>query len=270
MSAGPQTLTDRPKMQANTLPASHGMSWIRQGFGLWKKNPALMTFLSFGYLLLVALISVVPLIGQPAATLMMPALSLGVLNGGRAIAHGQRGGPELILSGFRSNLPTLVTIGGIYLVGSLLALFATALGDGGLLLELMTGKREVDASLAEQPGFLAAVMIGTVASTPVMMAYWFAPMLAGWHGLSAPKAMVFSLIACARNWKPFLTYGIGLMMIAAVVPALVIGVIGVFSPTLAALVSVPLPLIMVPIVFATFYPNVRDIFGDDATPTADA
>ncbi|MCB1910045.1 MAG: hypothetical protein KDH15_22000 [Rhodocyclaceae bacterium] len=257
-------------MQANTLSAGHGLTWIRHGFDLWKRNPALMTFLSFGYLLLVALISVVPVVGQPAATLMMPALSLGVLNGGRAIARGQRGGPDLMLSGFRRNLPTLVTIGGIYLVGSLLALFATALGDGGLLLEAMTGKRGIDASLAEQPGFLAAVMIGTVASTPVMMAYWFAPMLAAWHDLSAPKAMVFSMIACARNWKPFLTYALGLMMIAAILPAVVIGVIGSFSPTVAALISVPLPLIMVPIVFATFYPNVRDIFGDDADADADA
>ena len=57
-------------------------------------------------------------------------------------------------------------------------------------------------------------------------------------------------------------------MIAVILPALAIAVIGMFSPTLAALISVPLPLIMVPIVFATFYPNVRDIFGDDATPPA--
>jgi len=217
----------------------------------------------------VALISVVPMIGQPAATLLMPALSLGVLNGGRAIARGEKGGPELIFSGFRSNLPSLVTIGGIYLVGSLLALFSTALGDGGLLLEVMTGQREVETTLAGQPGFLNAVMIGTLVSTPIMMAYWFAPMLAGWHGLAAPKAMVFSLLACARNWKAFLVYSLGLMVVAAIVPAVLIGLLGAVSPTLAALVSVPLPLIMVPVVFATFYPNVRDIFGDPQ-PRSDA
>jgi len=253
-------------MQAHTLPAGRGLAWIQEGFGLWKRNPALMTFLSFGYLLLVALISVVPLIGQPAATLLMPALSLGVLNGGRTIARGEKGGPELIFSGFRSNLPSLVTIGGIYLVGSLLALFSTALGDGGLLLEVMTGRREVESTLAGQPGFLRAVLIGTLVSTPVMMAYWFAPMLAAWHGLPAPKAMVFSLVACVRNWKPFLLYSLGLMVIAAILPAMLIGLLGAVSPTLAALVSVPLPLIMVPLVFATFYPNVRDIFGDPPPP----
>ncbi len=256
-------------MQAHRLPAGRGLAWIQEGFGLWKRNPALMTFLSFGYLLLVALISVVPLIGQPAATLLMPALSLGVLNGGRIIACGEKGGPELIFSGFRSNLPSLVTIGGIYLVGSLLALFSTALGDGGLLLQVLTGQREAESTLAGQPGFLRAVLIGTLVSTPVMMAYWFAPMLAAWHGLPAPKAMVFSLVACLRNWKPFLLYSLGLMVIAAILPALLIGLLGSVSPTLAALVSVPLPLIMVPLVFATFYPNVRDIFGDPP-PRSDA
>ena len=249
-------------MQAHTLPAIRGLVWIQDGFRLWKRNPALMTFLSFGYILLLLLISVVPLIGQPAATLLMPALSLGVLNGARAVARGDKVGPDLIFSGFRRNLPGLVTVGGIYLVGSLLAIFATALGDGGALLEAMMGQRKIDDELGQQDGFLTAVMIGTLVSTPVMMAYWFAPMLVGWHGLPAPKALFFSFVACARNWRPFLVYSIGLLLIAAVLPGVAIGVLSVISPTLGTLASVPLPLIVVPVVFSTFYPNVRDVFSE--------
>lgn len=252
-------------MQAHQLPALRGLVWIQEGFRLWRRNPALLTFLAFGYILLLLVVSVVPLVGQPAATLLMPALSLGVLNGARTVAHGGKGGPDLLFSGFRKNLPGLVTVGGIYLVGSLLALFSTMLGDGGALLDAMTGKRKIDEALGAQEGFLSAVLIGTLVSTPVMMAYWFAPMLAGWHGLPAPKALFFSFVACMRNWRPFLVYSVGLLLIAAILPGILIGVLSLVSPTLGALASVPLPLIMVPVVFATFYPNVRDVFGDVAT-----
>lgn len=255
-------------MQAHRLPAGQGLVWIGDGFRLWRRNPALLTFLSFGYLLAVLLLSMVPVLGQVAATLLMPALSLGVLNGTRCVARGERAGPDLLLSGFRGNLPSLLAIGGIYLVGSLIALMATSLGDGGALLAAMTGQSSVDDALTGQDGFLAAVMIGTLASTPVMMAYWFAPMLAGWHGLPAVKAMVFSLVACMRNWRPFLVYSLGLTALAGVAPALIVGTISLFSPMLAALLSVPLPLIMIPVVFATFYPNVRDVFGDTDTDAA--
>src|SRR5690606_13156564 len=96
---------------------------------------------------------------------------------------------------------------------------------------------------------------------PLMMAYWFAPMLAGWWKVSAPKAMFFSFHACLRNWRPFLAYAIGLMLFGAVLPGIVIGVLGLGSPTLATLASVPLPLVVVPVVFASFYITARDVFG---------
>ena len=92
-----------------------------------------------------------------------------------------------MFSGFRTNLQSLLTIGGIYLIASLLALLATGLVDGGLLVEVMTGNRRIDGSLADDPRFTFAMLTGVTLSTPVMMAYWFAPLLAGWHHLPAPK-----------------------------------------------------------------------------------
>ena len=44
-------------------------------------------------------------------------------------------------------------------------------------------------------------------------------------------------------------------------PGLVIGAVGLISPTLATLLSLPLPLILVPVVFASFYVNAREVFG---------
>lgn len=237
-----------------------GWGWLRDGLMLWRRSPALLSFIAFGYLLVLLVISIFPLIGQPIASLLMPVLSLGVLNGCRAIDSGRKVGPEVLFSGFKSNVQSLVTIGGIYLVASLLVLVLTSLVDGGGLLKAMTGGK-VDEATAIDPSFTAALLLAIVLSTPVVMAYWFAPVLAGWWKISAPKALFFSFFACLRNWRPFLAYAIGLMIFGAILPGVIIGVVGLISPTLATILTVPLPLILIPVVFASFYATARDVFG---------
>ncbi|PKO54564.1 MAG: hypothetical protein CVU28_08390 [Betaproteobacteria bacterium HGW-Betaproteobacteria-21] len=237
-----------------------GWGWLRDGLMLWRRSPALLSFVAFGYLLVLLVISIFPLIGQPIASLLMPVLSLGVLNGCRAIDSGRKVGPEVLFSGFKSNVQSLVTIGGIYLVASLLVLVLTSLVDGGGLLKAMTGGK-VDEATAIDPSFTAALLLAIVLSTPVVMAYWFAPVLAGWWKISAPKALFFSFFACLRNWRPFLAYAIGLMLFGAILPGIIIGVVGLVSPTLATILTVPLPLILIPVVFASFYASARDVFG---------
>lgn len=249
-------------MQARQLPAARGVAWLTEGLQLWRRNPALLTFCSFGYLLMLLVVSVVPFIGQPLASLLMPILSLGVLNTCRAIDKGRKAGPDVLFSGFQQNLQALVTIGGIYLVGTFAVLLLTAVADGGTLLHLMTSGGRVPAEAVTSPAFTVALVIAIALSTPVMMAYWFAPLLAGWWKISAPKAMFFSFIACLRNWRPFLTYSIALTLFAVVLPALLLAVVGAVAPMLATLLSVPLPLLVIPIMFASFYSNARDIFGD--------
>lgn len=249
-------------MQARQLPSTRGFAWLKEGLQIWRRNPALLTFAAFGYLLMLVLVSVMPLIGQPLASLLMPVLSLGVLNTCRAIDKGRRAGPDILFSGFQQNLQALVMIGGLYLIGSLLVLAATAIADGGTLLRIMTSGGKLEADVAQSTGFSVALLIAIALSTPVMMAYWFAPLLAGWWKVPAPKAMFFSFYACLRNWRPFLAYSLALTLFAAVLPALVLGAVGAVSPMLATLLSVPLPLVVIPIVFASFYANARDIFGE--------
>ncbi len=247
-------------MHARTLPASRGWAWIIEGFALWKRNPALITFLVFGYWLCLLVLAAVPFIGQILMSLAMPALSLGIYNGCKAVAENRKAGPEILISGFKQNLPEQIKIGGIYLAGTFVVLGLTALVDGGILAELMLGKRKLDEATAEDPMLSVSLIVGTMCSTPLMMAYWFAPLLAGWGRLSAVKAMFFSLVACWRNWRAFLAYGIGLML-AVLIPGLLIGLLGLISPILATLPAIAPPAIFIPVVFASFYANASDVFG---------
>ena len=257
-------------MHARQLPAQRGVAWLGEGLQLWRRNPALLTFVSFGYLLLLILVSVVPFIGQVLASLLMPVLSLGVLNTCQAIDAGRKAGPDVLFSGFQQNLPALVVVGGIYLAGSLLVLALTAVADGGTRFRIMTIGGKLDPEIAASSGFTLALLIAITLSTPVMMAYWFAPLLAGWWKMPAPKAMFFSFFACLRNWRPFLAYAIALALFGAILPGIVLGIVGMASPTLATLLSVPLPLLLIPIVFASFYTNARDIFGEPGNAFAQA
>ena len=247
-------------MQAHKLPSSRGWAWLREGLQVWRKNPALITFAAFGYLLMLVLVSIFPFIGQLVASLIMPALSVGVLNACRAVDAGRKLGPDVLFSGFRSNLPALIAIGGIYLVGTLVVLMLVSLVDNGTLMEAMRGG-QIDEAAAAEANFGFTLVVALTLSTPLMMAYWFAPALAAWWNMPAPKAMFFSFYACLRNWRPFLAYSIGLLLFGAIVPGLIIGVMGLVSPSLATLASVPLPLVLVPVLFASFYANIRDVFG---------
>jgi hypothetical protein len=129
----PAARRPRRKADAGThAAAQRGWAWIIDGFALWKRNPALITFLVFGYWLCLLVVAAVPFVGQVLMSLIMPALSLGIYNGCKAVAEGRKAGPDILLSGFRQNLPELVKIGGIYLIGTFAVLGLSLLVDGGM------------------------------------------------------------------------------------------------------------------------------------------
>ena len=81
---------------------------------------------------------------------------------------------------------------------------------------------------------LVVITILLVLASPLLMAFWFAPLLAAWDDVPAGKALFFSFVACMRNWRAFLTYGIGLLIIA-LGAGLLIAILELVSPLLALL-----------------------------------
>jgi hypothetical protein len=67
------------------------------------------------------------------------------------------------------------------------------------------------------------------------------------------------------NWRPFLIYGFGLLLVAGVVPGVLLGILLLIFPEAAsfitAIVTIPMVLIIAPAIFASFYACYRDIFG---------
>ncbi len=251
-------------MQARRLPAIRGWNWIVEGFRLFRANPALMTFLVIGYWLTLVFLNLVPLIGVVLAPLCVPALSVGVMNGCRALEREPQSGFGLLYSGFRKNRSVLFVLGALYLAGTLAVFAASALVDGGALLGIMMAGQQPPEDLLQSDQLMLALQVALILMVPLLMAFWFAPLLAAWDGLPAGKALFFSFVACARNWRPFLVYGLGVAFISAILPGILLGVVGAFSATmlrtLAIALTLPLMFVFVPTLFASFYVSYRDVF----------
>ena len=251
-------------MQALTLPASRGWRWIAEGFALFRKKQLMLTLLVLGYWMLMAVINSFPLIGQIAATVLIPVFSVSLMNCCRAIEQGRLLTPQLLFSGFSSKLRTLLGLGAVYLLVSALIFSATTLFDDGLLFKLVVFGQTPSEEVLAASDIMLAGQVALTLFLPVMMAYWFAPVLVAWHQLSASKALFFSFIACVRNWRAFFVYVLAIVLAGALLPGLLVGVLGSLFAGGAGVVSVALTvfitLVLLPTLYASFYISYRDVF----------
>jgi hypothetical protein len=146
----------------------------------------------------------------------------------------------------------------------------SALLDGGDLLRLILSTAPADREALESGSFLLPSVFVMTLMTPVLMAWWFAPVLAAWHGQSVGKSLFFSFVACWINWRAFLAFGAALIMVAGILPGLLFALLaGVFSGGQGSFVGsfIIMPLMVVialcvfSTVYASFYASYRDIFG---------
>ena len=259
-------------MQARVLPARRGWAWVVEGFGLFRVAPLAWLALVFGYWMAMTVISFIPYVGVVAASVLVPAFSVGFMAASRASE--KRLPLELanLGAGFRNHLGAQIALGAVYFTSIAALLAATALADEGTLARWMsTGVRPSPEALASEQ-FVRALLVSAVLYVPVMMAFWFAPVLVAWHGLSAVKALFFSFFASLINWRAFLAYGAGAAMVLFILPAaLATGAMLLSGGKLRmVLLSVMFPflLILLPTLFASFYASYRDVFGERDGPPA--
>jgi hypothetical protein len=251
-------------MQALKLPARRGWLWLLGGFAIFRKNPPVLTMLVVSYWMLIALLNLIPVLGALVATLCIPAFSVSLMNACRELDQGRTIGPQFLFSGFRQNLRALLMLGGIYLGATIAILGVSAMADGGLLLQMMLAGKQPSEEALGSGQFLAATQLALLLFTPLMMAYWYAPALAAWHGFSVSKALFFSFVACLRNWRAFLAYAAAMLLFGILLPGFVLGSLAAMLPDsvnfFGLLFTIPIFFVLVPTVFASFYVSYREVF----------
>lgn len=253
-------------MQANKLSIRQGWAWLGAGLGLFLKNPPMLTLIIIAYWLTLAMVNTVPILGPVVVTLCMPAFSVSLMNAVRKLDNGQPLEFPILFSGFRKELKTLITLGGLYLATSLVALGASSMADGGLFLKTMVGGYKPSPEEIASGDFLAAAQIALILMAPVIMAWWYAPILVAWHGFAAGKSLFFSLFACMRNWRAFLGYSACALIFGALLPGIMVGVLVSLIPGAASiastLITLPIMFVLAPTLVASFYVSYRDVFTE--------
>ena len=252
-------------MRAQTLNAKAGWNWILGGFAIYRRNPILLSMLVLTYWFTILLLNVLPVVGAVAASLLIPGLSVGLMQASRNLERGQPIGIQTLFGGLKQNTRTLLALGALYIALTLAVLGISALADGGEMVSFMLSGKPADRQELEDSNFFLPALIVMLLMTPVMMAYFFAPVLAAWHNLTLGRSLFFSLVACWINWRAFLAYGVALVLVAGVIPGLILGTLLALFPGaqsfVTALVTMPMVLAVAPAIFASFYASYRDIFG---------
>ena len=201
-------------MEPRTVGAGHGWLWIREGFALFRKSP--VNWLGLVLLLFAGtkLLAIVPLLGI-LFVLLMPLFIAGLMEGCRALERGERLQIGHLACGFRQNAAQLVTIGGISLVGNLAVMMIVMSLGGEALSTIAKTVSQGGGPPAATPEMQAAssaigqaLVVGMLVSLPLLMALWYAPLLAYFHGYNALAAMKSSLLACVKNAGAMLVYGV--------------------------------------------------------------
>jgi hypothetical protein len=251
-------------MDARRLSARHGFLWLLAGLALFRRNPPLSTVLTFGYLLTVIVVNLIPTIGPILLPLLLPALTVMLGNGCRAIERGKSFSGDTLTAGLAEQRSGMIRLGGLHLVGStLLVLAASAFSEP---INLKDGM-----SPAEAEAMLTDLAILMVLASPLLMAFWFAPLLTAWNGVSAGKSLFFSFVASWRNWRAFAMYGLTLIVVGAALPGLILIVASLISQVLLDILSVALRMVLIfvfaPVLVASVYLSYRDVF-ETADPGA--
>lgn len=233
-------------MEIRTVAAGRGWEWMVEGFRIFRKQP--LTWITLVMVLVVIwLVSLImPLIGPLVIHLVSPVFFAGLMLACRTTD--EDGEPEFsqLFAAFKTHASPLITVGGIYLVGNIVAVGIVFGVAGGAALPALLGKAGTDIETLRTAlrGLLLGMAVGMAVFIPILMAVWFAPPLIVFHNMPPVEAMKLSLAASWRNTMPLLVYGVA---------TLVLGLIA----------SIPLMLgliVLLPVLVCSIYASYKDIF----------
>jgi hypothetical protein len=242
------------------------MRWIAESFLIFRFAPLRQLLYGLAFLVALTVAMSMPLVGFALVWLLVPALVVGPHEIARAASRREPPRAELLLAGFRRNFAAQLRLGGVYLAGMLAVLAATVPADGGRFAQAMIGMTRLELDELRGPALQNAMMIGALAQTAMLAALWYAPLLVAWQGIATGKAVFFSAAATFINWRPFLAYGVGMLLLFALVLMLALAAAVLFGGAGALQANSAMFAVlwsMLPVWFAGSYLSYRDVFENE-------
>ncbi len=247
----------------NRLSARYGIQWVRHGFALFRARPFFLTNLLFLYMLVVIFSSMIPFIGQFIPIFTASIFSFLFMT---ATVKLERNEPLTITGLFkvlnRESFFRLMALGSCYALFGMIAAGISTFIDKGQLFALLIAKDESVFAQADwnriglSAGLILAVYI------PFFMGTWFAGPLIGWRQMTLGKAIFYSFFSVAQAWRAFLAYVISWVLIGVGFPMFVGMIVGPLAGGfLGSLILYVLSVGLTTIMYCSFYPTYREIFG---------
>ena len=232
-----------------SVPASHAVAWVLMGWEYFKKAPTAWIAVTIIWVGGSLLLSMIPL-ASILVNLLFPVLVAGMMLGCAAIERGETFMISHLFDGFRlpqsGRLITLgavnigITLGAFMLIAILFSIF---IGGGSNI----SDPQELQAAIMADESFgLILLLLLMAVLLPVMMAFWFAPLLIAIDNRQVVEALKFSFSACLRNALPLLVYG--LLFLPLFILSFILMGLGF--------------LVVIPMIYASLYASYKDIFHE--------
>ncbi|TNF62957.1 MAG: hypothetical protein EP306_02225 [Burkholderiales bacterium] len=256
-------------MRLHPVPASQGFGWVRLGARTFFRQPLAMAGLFFMFMAVVSVLSAIPVLGSLLAIALVPAATIGLMAASREAHEGRFPMPSLLITAFRggmSKAQPMLVLGAIYaVVLTLLAGLATLASPGEA--PPIGPDTEITPEMLRQAMFGPGVLLMMLLYIPVLMAFWHAPALVHWHGVSPVKSLFFSALACWRNKGAMLAYAagwVGVFLLGSLVISFVAALFG--GAQAMGFLLYPAVLLMAAMFHTSVYFTFRDSFLDDSRP----
>jgi uncharacterized membrane protein len=232
---------------ARTVEAGRGVAWWSEAWALLVKAPALWVVFGIVLFIVMVVVSLIPIVGSLAATLVLPVFLGGWMLAARKVEEGGTLEVGDLFACFRGEVLTpLIVVGVLLLAGVVvIGLVVGMLGLGAVFGLMGGGSRHAGGMFAALGTALLAVLLSLVLGALLTMATWFAPALVVFRRVQPVDALKQSFAASLRNIVPFLLWGL-IYLVAAIAASIPFG--------LGWIALVPLSVL-------TAYVSYRDVFG---------
>ncbi|BDU57763.1 hypothetical protein LMORI2_07450 [Limnohabitans sp. MORI2] len=254
-------------MKLNVVPAKTGSLWVRQGIRAFWKQPLALTGLFFMFMASMSILSLVPMLGEFLALMLLPAITLGLMAATREVELGKFPMPFILAAGFRTGADgkrNMLVLGLIYALCFVGVMGLSTLVDGGDFANLYLGGGSLEMDTLMKPEFQNAMWLSMMLYLPLSLVFWHAPALTHWHGVPVAKSLFFSTVACLSNWRAFLVFGLmwALIFVATMFAITLIGS-ALGDGEFAAMAMLPAMLMLASMFFCSTYYSFKDCFTSD-------
>lgn len=232
-------------MRTDKLAAGEGLAWFGAGWRMFMASPLIWLAITVIYAVLVIVLSLIPVLGSIASTILHPLFYAGFLAGCRAVEAGEPLRVEHFFSAFtdaRARTP-LAVLGVLLLAATAAVLFVFLLLAGGSALTA-AGLGEAGGGAVFAGGALLGLLVVLVLLAVITMAFVYAPPLVMFAGRPTTEAIRESFQACLTQILPLTVAGLVLLV-------------------LSLLASLPLLLgwlVLIPVIAGAVWASYRAIF----------